>query len=90
MARKEILICDNCKQEHNELTKPVRRHYVNIEYCCFDLCEECYNKISKIDEKANKKIENAKKQYKVELKKEAEEIYKMMFPREYENKEVEK
>ena len=81
--RKEVLICDNCGKEHNELKRPVRRQYI-FEVYSFDLCEKCYKKISRIEEKMYKEISAIKTLHKADLKKEAEEIYKKMFPKEYE------
>lgn len=84
----EKIMCDNCNKEHDELKRPVRPKYI-FEVYRFDLCEKCYKKISRIEEKMNKELSAIKSLHKADLKKEAEGIYKMMFPREYENSEVE-
>ena len=79
--RKEILICDNCKSEHNELNNPVRNQSFKMIYR-FDLCEKCYEKLHKIDEETEKEFNAIKDKCKEQLKKEVPEIHKRLYPKE--------
>lgn len=77
--RKEILICDCCRKEADEVKRPIMHKTLMAYHCFFDLCENCYNELKKLDDWYYLEIDKTRDELKNKLKEKHNNIYEMMF-----------